>query len=116
MNPNLYNPSGGDTDLKVAAFAGQSVANAANNLYNGSAGGAAFSLAGLTDANGNPISSISYIRLTGTGNSSVVDAVSRVGFDPAAAPEPNAWWVFAVGGGGLALLRFRRRGRERITS
>ena len=38
--------------LSPSAFAGVSVADAANNLYNGSAGGAAFSLAGVTDGNG----------------------------------------------------------------
>lgn len=90
-------------------FAGQSVASADANLYNGSAGGAAFSLAGLTDSVGNPINSIQYIRFTGTGGSSAIDAVSRVGFAPAAAPEPAPWAVCAFGAGGIAILLRRKQ-------
>ncbi len=116
MNPSLYQPGSGDTSLKVAAFAGQTVAYAANSLYDDSAGGAAFSLAGLTDASGSPVGSISYIRFTGTGSSSVIDAVSRVGFDPAAAPEPGVLSVFILGTTGIAALVIRRRSRVNAVS
>jgi hypothetical protein len=86
-------------DLTANDFAGQSVAYAADTLYDGSAGGAAFSLKGTG------LTEIQYIRFTGTGGSSVVDAVSAVGFDPAAAPEPSALLIFAIGIGGLVMYR-----------
>jgi hypothetical protein len=109
VNPALVQP--GDTSLSVAAFAGKSVAYAANTLYNGSAGGAAFSLAGLVDANGNPITSISYIRFTGdptnSGDTTNIDAISRVGF--ASAPEPSGSAILLVGVTGLVMLAVRRQ-------
>lgn len=101
--------------LSPSSFAGLSVANTANLLYGGSAGGAAFSLLGLTDADGNPITSIQYVRFTGdgTGGTNNIDAVSRVGFAPVAAtPEPSAWMCFAVGFGSLLILRRKRAGKE----
>ena len=96
--------------LSPSAFAGVSVANAANSLYNGSAGGAAFSLAGLTDGNGNPLTSVQYIRFTGdgTGGTNNIDAVSRVGFAPTATPEPSACLLFLMGSGGILMLGRKR--------
>ncbi len=87
-----------------------SVAYAADVLYDGSAGGTPFTLAGLTDAHGQPITSISYIRFASDASGAgVVDAVSRVSANPNAAPEPGAWVVLGLGAGGLLTLRGRRR-------
>jgi len=94
-----------DPSLMAGAFAGQSVAYAANTLYNGSAGGTSYSLAGLPLT----ITSIQYVRFTSTATGrGIVDAVSGVGFDPAAAPEPAPWLVFVLGGVGLLAVRRRR--------
>lgn len=79
-----------DPSLTAAAFAGQTVANAANNLYNGSAGGTAFSLANTPFAAGG----IQYIRFTGTG---AIDGVSRVGNAALPVPEMNSGWLLGVG-------------------
>ncbi|MCW3055912.1 MAG: hypothetical protein JWN14_5082, partial [Chthonomonadales bacterium] len=100
--------------LSPSAFAGVSVANAANNLYNGSAGGAAFSLTGVTDGNGQPLNSVQYIRFTGDGSGGTnnIDAVSRVGFaptTPTATPEPGAGAMILIGLAGVGVLRRRRR-------
>lgn len=73
-----------DPSLTAADFAGHSVTDAANNLYNGSAGGTAFSLANTPFAT----SGIQYVRFTGSGT---IDGVSRVSDAPAAVPEaPSA--------------------------
>ena len=93
--------------LKRSDFGSKSVAYAANTLYDGSAGGAAYSLAGVLDNAGLPLTSVQYIRFTGTGGSSVVDAVSRVSNAPLSAPEPAPLLIFTLGALGLALLRFR---------
>lgn len=69
--------------LTTADFAGQSAAFAANTLYNGSAGGTAFSLAGTQFAD----TGIQYIRFTGAG---VIDGISRVSNVPAENPVPEA--------------------------
>jgi len=99
--------------VSPGAFAGVSVANAANSLYNGSAGGAAFSLAGVTDGNGQPLNSIQYIRFTGDGSGGAnnIDAVSRVGFAlpaPTATPEPAATAMILIGLAGVGVLRRRQ--------
>ena len=91
--------------LPLSAFGGDTVADADNRLYNGSAGGAAFSLLG------SGLTSIDYIRFTGEGNSSVIDAVSRVSDNPAAGPAavPEASSVISFGLLlGLGLLAVRR--------
>jgi len=102
--------------LSSGAFAGVSVATAANSLYNGSAGGAAFSLAGVTDGSGNPLNSIQYIRFSGDGSGGTnnIDAVSRVGFastTPTATPEPGTGAMLLVGLAGVGVLRRRRYAR-----
>ena len=75
--------------LTTADFAGQSAAFAANTLYDGSAGGTAFSLAGTPFAD----TGIQYIRFTGFGT---IDGVSRVGSAPAAVPETSAAITFGL--------------------
>lgn len=93
-----------DPALTAAAFAGQTAAHAANDLYNGSAGGTAFSLANTPFAT----TGIQYIRFTGAGT---VDGVSRVAN---AAPVPESatalsfGLLLALGAGGAALSARRR--------
>jgi len=79
-----------DPSLTAGDFAGQTVAHAANDLYDGSAGGTAFSLANTPFAT----TGIQYIRFTGTG---AVDAVSRVGNAAAPVPELGSGWLLGVG-------------------
>jgi hypothetical protein len=79
-----------DPSLTAADFAGQTAAFAANNLYNGSAGGTAFSLANTPFA----ATGIQYIRFTGTG---VIDGVSRVENAAAPVPELGSGWLLGVG-------------------
>lgn len=79
-----------DPSLTAASFAGQTAANAANTLYNGSAGGTAFSLANTPFAT----TGIQYIRFTGAGT---IDGVSRVGNAVPAVPEMNSAWLLGVG-------------------
>lgn len=88
-----------DPSLTAADFAGQTAAHAANDLYNGSAGGTAFSLANTPFAT----TGIQYIRFTGTGT---VDAVSRVGNAAAPVPELGSGWLLGVG---LVFIATRRR-------
>lgn len=109
---SAQNPSGWDDShlqdfskpvnpaLTAADFAGQAVAHAANDLYNGSAGGTAFSLANTPFA----ASGVQYIRFTGTG---AIDGVSRVGNASAPVPELNSGWL--LGGGLLFIAACRRR-------
>lgn len=89
--------------VTVDDFTNVSAADADNVLYNGSAGGAAFSLAG------SGLDSIQFIQISGGGGNTPLDAVSRVGFDPSAAPEPSALAVFALGGFGLIAAAYRRK-------
>lgn len=97
--------------LTPASFGGATVAYAANTLYGGSAGGAAFSLASVLDASGNPLTSIQYIQFDGGsgGGTYNIDAVSRISFASTAVPEPSAALVFAIGLLGAGLLRRRTR-------
>ncbi len=94
-----------DPSLTFSAFTGQSAAFAANALYNGSAGGTAFSLAGTPFAD----TGIQYIRFTGVGN---IDGVSRVSDAPAAVPEASS----AVSLGVLALLGIGLAARRKKTA
>lgn len=92
-----------DPTLTASAFAGQTVAYAANTLYNGSAGGTAFSLAGTPFAT----TGIDYIEFTGTGT---IDGVSRVSDAPAAVPEASTLVTFGTLCG-LGIVFARRRFR-----
>ena len=89
--------------IAASEFIGQSVAFADNSLYNGSAGGQAFSLAG------SGLSSIQYVEFTGFGN---IDAVVGVSDAPAAVPEASSavsLGVLAVLGlGAMAVRRSRK--------
>jgi hypothetical protein len=88
--------------LTAADFAGQDLAGI-RALYNGSAGGAGFSLAWAIDSNGRSVSlsSVDYVRLEvlNDGTPAYIDAISVV-------PEP-ATWALAITGAGLFLLRRR---------
>ena len=93
--------------LTAADFANQTVEDADNTLYNGSAGGTPYTFAqtGLT--------AIDYIRFSAnpTGPSGVVDGVAAVG---AAAPEPaqaSALILMGLGLSGLLWQARRRTGR-----
>ena len=88
--------------LTAADFTGQDLAGI-RALYNGSAGGAGFSLAWAIDSNGQSVylPSVDYVRLDvlNDGTPAYVDAISMV-------PEP-ATWTLAITGAGLFLLRRR---------
>ncbi|HUA66915.1 MAG TPA: PEP-CTERM sorting domain-containing protein [Candidatus Saccharimonadales bacterium] len=88
--------------LTASDFAGQDLAGI-RALYNGSAGGAGFSLAWAIDSEGQSVSlsSIDYVRLDvlDDGTPAYIDAISAV-------PEP-ATLVLAVVGTGLFFLRRR---------
>jgi len=88
--------------LTAADFAGQDLAGI-RALYNGSAGGAGFSLAWAIDSNGQSVylSSVDYVRMDvlNDGTPAYVDAISVV-------PEP-ATWTLAITGAGFFLLRRR---------
>jgi hypothetical protein len=88
--------------LTAADFAGQDLAGI-RALYNGSAGGAGFSLAWAIDGNNQSVSlsSIDFVRLEvlNDGTPAYIDAISVV-------PEP-ATWTLAITGAGLFLLRRR---------
>lgn len=94
--------------LTAGSFAGQSVDNAANVLYDGSAGGTPFSLASLANTS-IAATGIRYLRFSGFGT---VDAVSQV----SAAPEPGMLWVFALGSGSLSALLWRRQRQTRAAA
>jgi hypothetical protein len=98
--------------LTLSSFVGESTTQALS-LYNGSAGGASFSISWAVDAEGNPVdlSSINEIEIEGPNPAAVaagdtyglVDAVTRV----ESVPEPScAALVFASIG---LLAIFRRR-------
>ena len=100
-NPLLpVNPS-----LTLSSFNGLSAAQALS-LYNGSAGGASFSISWAVDANGNPVdlSSINEIEIEGPSNTSgltpssqdaygLVDAIAVV----ESVPEPSTVALFCTG-------------------
>jgi hypothetical protein len=88
--------------LTAADFAGQDLAGI-RALYNGSAGGAGFSLAWAINSNGQSVylPSVSYVQLDvlNDGTPAYIDAISVV-------PEP-ATWTLALTCGGLFFLRRR---------
>lgn len=88
--------------LLASDFAGKSVADAANTLYAGSAGGTAFSLAGTAFAD----TGIQYVRFTGFGQ---IDGVSRVGDAAPPVPEQSTGVILGLALLGLGLVvRLRR--------
>ena len=90
--------------LTAADFAGLDLTRI-RALYNGSAGGAGFSLAWAIDSNGQSVSlsSINYVRVTvlNDGSPAYIDAISVV-------PEPVTW-TLALTSASLFLLRRRVR-------
>ena len=93
--------------LSLASFTGQTTAQALS-LYNGSAGGASYSISWAEDGNGNAVDlpSISYVEIEGSGGFGYVDSVARV----EAIPEPSDIALFLSGMGALLLvLKIRRR-------
>ena len=89
--------------LTAADFAGQTVADADNILYDGSAGGTSYDFADQT-----PLTTIDYIRFTAAGPAGVVDGVAAVG-SAAPVPEASTFWSFLLGLTGLAVYAFRRK-------
>ena len=94
MNPNLT----------AADFTGLDLSGI-RSLYDGSAGGAGFSLAWAIDSNGQSVylPSVDYVRLDvlNDGTPAYIDAISVV-------PEP-ATLTLAIAGAGLFLLRRRAK-------
>jgi hypothetical protein len=112
-----YYPTQGDGDpslpinplFTVATFIGQTTAQALS-LYNGSAGGASYSISWAEDSGGHPVDlpSISYIQIQGTSGFGYVDAVARV----QDAPEPASGGLLLAGLGSLLGHRHRRAHRQ----
>lgn len=108
-----YYPTQGNGDpslpvnpaFTLSTFVGQTSSQALS-LYNGSAGGASYSISWAEDAGGQPVnlSSISYIQIQGTSGFGYVDAVSRV----QDIPEPFSGGLLLTG---LGLVLSRRRHR-----
>ncbi len=97
-----------DPSLTAAAFDGKSIADVANTVYNGSAGGFSFSLAGTPFAT----TGISYVRFTGLGN---IDGVSRVSDAPQSAPVPEASTALSLAAGLLVIGGVCLRRKVRVT-
>lgn len=100
-DPSLpINPS-----FTLSTFVGQTSAQALS-LYNGSAGGASYSISWAEDSGGHPVnlSSVSYIQIQGTSGFGYVDAISRV----QDVPEPLSGGLLLTGFG-LILSRRRHR-------
>ena len=106
-NPLIpVNPS-----LTLSGFNGLTAAQALT-LYNGSAGGASFSISWAENADGTPadLSSISYIEVEGgSSGAGYVDAISRV----EAIPEPSNLALVLLGGGCLVFVRRFGKGWRR---
>jgi len=87
------------SSLTLSSFVGVSSAQALD-LYDGSAGGASFSLSWAEDSEGDPVDlpSISYIKVEGSGGFGYVDAFARV----EAIPEPGECAFAALGIAGAA--------------
>jgi len=95
--------------LTLSNFAGLTTAQALA-LYNGSAGGASFSISWAVDGSGNPValSSINEIEIVPTTGYGLVDAVARV----ETVPEPGTWALFIVGGISPALFQRNRHAEK----
>jgi len=98
-----------DPTLTAADFAGKSIADIANTVYGGSAGGFSFSLAGTQFAT----TGISYVRFTGLGN---IDGVSRVSNAPQTAPVPEAGTALSLAVGLLVIGGVCLRRKARATA
>jgi len=100
--------------LSIGQFTGQTITQALS-LYNGSAGGASYSLSWTQDANGNPVSlpSISYIKIVGTSGFGYVDAVSRVG-NVTSVPTPGGAALFFVATGVVLCVRWRTLASKQV--
>jgi len=115
-----YYPTQGNGDpslpinsaLSLSSFTGQTTGQALS-LYNGSAGGASYSISWAEDTGGHSVNlpSISYVQIQGTSGFGYVDAVSRV----QDIPEPvSGGLLFA--GLGVGLLRRRHRSDSQPTA
>ncbi|MDR3402080.1 MAG: PEP-CTERM sorting domain-containing protein [Chthoniobacter sp.] len=94
-----------DPQFTISSFIGLSQTQALS-LYNGSAGGASFSLGWAQDGGGNPVNlpSISYVEIQGTSGAGYVDAVARV----ETVPEPGSALSLCAGMGMLLLRKWPR--------
>ncbi len=101
-----------DPSLSLSSFNGLTTAQALA-LYDGSAGGASFSLSWAKDADGDSVdlSSASYIKIEGTSGYGYVDAVSRV----ESVPEPSGVALMVVGMGILFFYRWRYANPVRLS-
>jgi hypothetical protein len=113
---DLYPTEGtGDPGLPVnpafslSSFVGLS-ANQALALYNGSAGGASYSISWAEDAEGDSVNlpTVSYVRVEGSGGFGYVDAFARV----ESVPEPGEEGLLVVGVGVAVYGRRRRANYE----
>jgi hypothetical protein len=109
---DLYPTEGsGDPGLPVnpaftlSSFVGLT-ATQALALYNGSAGGASYSISWAENAEGDPVDlpSISYIKVEGSGGYGYVDAFARV----EDVPEPGAAGLVVAAGMIVTVFRWRR--------
>jgi len=96
--------------LSLSSFRGLTSAQALS-LYDGSAGGASYSISWAVDAEGDPVdlSSISYVEVEGSTGAGYVDAISRVE-NVQGVPEPSGVELIlaGMGMGGSAFFRWRR--------
>lgn len=107
-NPGLpVNPA-----FTLSSFIGLTAAQALA-LYNGSAGGASYSISSAEDASGDPVDlpSVSYIKIEGSGGFGYVDAIARV----ESVPESGAGLMLAAGIGALVVITQMRR-RRRVSA
>lgn len=88
-----------DPGLSASSLFNQTVAYDDNALYNGAAGGQAFSLTG------SGLSTINYVEFSGYGN---IDGVAGVSNNPAAVPEASSVVSFGLLLGGIGVLAVRR--------
>lgn len=96
-----------DPALTMSDFQGQTSETGGPDLYNGSAGGASYSISWAKDAQGNSVdlSSISYVKIEGTSGYGYVDSIAAV----KAVPEPSAIAMFLAGAGVLLSRIIRQR-------
>ena len=96
--------------LTPSSFTGQTSAQALT-LYNGSAGGASYSISSAVDSSGSSVdlSSISYVKVEGTSGFGYVDAISRV----ETIPEPSGVALLFMGLGILLFYRWHGAVRKR---